>query len=448
MSMLATVAIIGRPNVGKSTLFNRLAGKKLALVSASPGVTRDLREATVDLGFTSFCIIDTAGLEESKPTSLKGRMREQTQTAMRSATLILIVVDGRNGITPMDYHYGELVRRSGKDAILVVNKAESRAAESSLIDAYSFGFGDPIAISAEHGDGITDLLRKIESTIRHRNGHAEVYREKSDAINLAIAGRPNTGKSTLFNALVGESRALTGPDPGVTHDSIHVDWQYKDRHLRLIDTAGLRRRTRIADQIEGLASADTLQAIRYSNIAILMLDAANPVSRQDLAIAEHIASEGRGLVICANKWDLVSKQLNAIGTLTKQIQKSLPQVRGVPIVTCSAIVGNGIEELMLSVFEIYEQWTRRLPTAALNRWLEAAVTRHPPPLSNGKAVKLRYISQYASRPPRFILFTNRPKSISASYTRYLVNDLRNTFDFFGVPIRLSMRAGKNPYVKR
>ena len=445
--MRATVTIVGRPNVGKSTLFNRLVGKRLAIVDSRAGVTRDRREGLVHYGNLNFKLVDTAGLEESKPTTLERRMRHQTETAIYDADLVLVVVDGRTGLTPMDRHYNDLVRSNGKHALLVVNKAEGLAGEDTRLEGYSLGIDNPVALSAEHGDGVTDLLDRISEILGANHSVPSASGESNDAIHLAVVGRPNTGKSTLFNALIGENRALTGPEPGVTHDSIHVDWRYKNQTLRLVDTAGLRRRAHITDQIEKLSFEDSIQTIRFSNIAILMLDATEPIARQDLTIAKHVASEGRALVICANKWDQVTDQRTTQGALTDQIQTSLPQLRGVPLVTCSALTGVGVDPLMAAVFTVYKQWTRYLPTAALNRWLYAVTAHHPPPLDKGRPVKLRYITQFATRPPRFTLFANRPRSIPDSYLRYLVNELRSGFSLTGVPIRLLTRAGKNPYTK-
>ena len=445
--MRATVTIVGRPNVGKSTLFNRLVGKRLAIVDSRAGVTRDRREGLVHYGNLNFKLVDTAGLEESKPTTLERRIRNQTEAAIHDADLVLVVIDGRTGLTPMDRHYNDLVRSSGKNALLVVNKAEASAGEDTRLEAYSLGVDNPVALSAEHGDGITDLLDRISEILSAGDGTPTASGETNEVIHLAVVGRPNTGKSTLFNALIGENRALTGPEPGVTHDSVHVDWRYRDRALRLVDTAGLRRRAHITDQIEKLSFEDSMQTIRFSNVAILMLDATEPVSRQDLTIAKHVASEGRALVICANKWDQVIAQHTTHEALTDQIRTSLPQLRGLPLVPCSALTGIGVDPLMAAVFTVYEQWTRHLPTAALNRWLHAVVTHHPPPLDKGRPVKLRYITQFASRPPRFTLFANRPRGIPDSYLRYLVNELRSGFNLTGVPIRLLTRAGKNPYTK-
>ena len=443
--MPATVAIVGRPNVGKSTLFNRLIGKKIALVDARPGVTRDRREAMVDYGYVSFKLVDTAGLEEPTSSSLGGRIRSQTQTAIYDASLVLVVVDGRDGLTPIDQHYNDMVRRSGKNALVVINKSEGFAGESARLEAYSLGFDDPIALSAEHGDGITDLLDRIAELLGQNDVETARSEDANNAISLAIVGRPNTGKSTLFNTLLGENRVITGPEPGVTHDSVHVDWNYNKRRVRLVDTAGLRRRPRVTDPIEKLSSEDSLQAIRFSSVGILLLDATRPIARQDLTIAEHIASEGRALVICANKWDKVNRKKAVNDALVQQMDRALPQLGTIPLVTCSALHGHGIEALMEAVFSAYEQWGRHLSTAALNRWLEAAVGRHPPPLHNGRLIKLRYITQFAIRPPRFTLFANRPKAIPDTYLRYLVNELRTSFDLEGVPIRLLTRAGQNPY---
>ena len=445
--MRATVTIVGRPNVGKSTLFNRLVGKRIAIVDSRAGVTRDRREGLVNYGNLNFNLVDTAGLEESKPATLERRMRDQTETAIHDADLVLVVIDGRTGLTPMDRHYNDLVRSSGKNALLVVNKAEALAGEDTRLEAYSLGIDDPVALSAEHGDGVTDLLDRISEIIGAKDVIPTTSGEPNEAIHIAVVGRPNTGKSTLFNALIGENRALTGPEPGVTHDSIHVDWRYGGRTLRLVDTAGLRRRAHITDQIEKLSFDDSMQTIRFSNVAILMLDATEQIARQDLTIAKHVETEGRALVICANKWDQVVDRRKTQKALTHQIQTSLPQLRGVPLVTCSALTGIGIDPLMAAVFSVYKEWIRHLPTAALNRWLDAVTAHHPPPLDKGRPVKLRYITQFATRPPRFTLFANRPRGIPDSYVRYLVNELRSGFNLTGVPIRLLTRAGKNPYKK-
>ena len=445
--MRATVTIVGRPNVGKSTLFNRLVGKRLALVDSRAGVTRDRREGLVHYGNLSFKLVDTAGLEETKPNTLERRMREQTEAAIHNADLVLVIIDARTGLTPMDHYYNDLVRSSGKNALLVVNKAENLAGEEARLEAYALGIDNPVALSAEHGDGITDLLDQISLVLSTSDITPIDAGDADKTIHLAIVGRPNTGKSTLFNALIGENRALTGPEPGVTHDSVHIDWRYRDQNLRLVDTAGLRRRAQVTDQIEKLSFEDSMQTIRFSNVAILMLDSTEPIARQDLTIAKHIATEGRALVICANKWDQIADEGTTQKELKDQIRTSLPQLRGVPLVTCSALTGVGIDSLMAAVFGIYKQWIRHLPTAALNRWLKAVAAHHPPPLDKGRPVKLRYITQFATRPPRFTLFANRPRGIPDSYLRYLVNELRSGFELTGVPIRLITRAGKNPYIK-
>ncbi|MDP6351251.1 MAG: ribosome biogenesis GTPase Der [Alphaproteobacteria bacterium] len=443
--MPAVVAIVGRPNVGKSTLFNRLVGRRTALVDAQPGVTRDRREGMARLGPLSFTVVDTAGLEDADADSLRGRMRGQAETAVAASDLVLMVVDGRAGVTPLDRYFADLVRRSGVPVLVVVNKAEGDAASAGTLEAFALGLGDPVAISAQHGEGMSDLHDAVAGALAGLNLAADGESDDS-SLRLAIIGRPNTGKSTLLNRLVGEARVLTGPEPGVTRDSIAVDWTYRGRPIQLIDTAGLRRRARVTERLEKLSVGDTLATIRRTHVAALTIDATVGIDRQDLVIANRVIDEGRALVIVANKWDLVADEAGLRRVLGRRIEAGLPQVRALPVVSCSGLTGAGVARLMAAVLESHEVWNRRLATAALNQWLEAAIAHHPPPLAAGRQIKIRYITQVASRPPRFALFANRPDAVPESYRRYLVNELRADFDLPGTPIRLLLRAGKNPYV--
>ena len=452
--MAATVVIVGRPNVGKSTLFNRLTRRRQALVDDTPGVTRDWREGEARLGALSFTVIDTAGLDEATGGGLEARIRAQTEIAIGRADLVLMMIDGRAGVTPLDRHFADLVRRSGAPVVIVVNKAEGHAADAGLSEAYALGLGEPVAISAEHADGMSDLHDSISLALGDGTESADGERQ-APALRLAIIGRPNTGKSTLLNRLVGDQRVLTGPEPGVTRDAIAVDWSHGGRPVQLVDTAGMRRRARITDRVEKLSVADALRAVRFAHVAVLVVDASvplpagsgGPLDKQDLTVANLVIDEGRALVVAANKWDLVADTAHAKRAMRDQIEAALPQVRGLSFTALSALRGDGIDALMRAVFAADEIWNKRLPTASLNRWLEDAVARHPPPLAQGRHVKLRYMAQVSARPPRFALFVNRPRALSDSYQRYLVNGLRETFDLPGVPIRLLLRAGRNPYVK-
>jgi GTP-binding protein len=452
--MAATVVIVGRPNVGKSTLFNRLTRRRQALVDDTPGVTRDWREGEARLGALSFTVIDTAGLDEATGDGLQARIRAQTEIAIGRADLVLMMIDGRAGVTPLDRHFADLVRRSDAPIVIVVNKAEGHAADAGFSEAYALGLGEPVAISAEHADGMSELHDSISLALGGGMESADGERQ-GPALRLAIVGRPNTGKSTLLNRLVGDQRVLTGPEPGVTRDAIAVDWSHDGRPVQLVDTAGMRRRARITDKVEKLSVADALRAVRFAHVAVLVIDASvplpagtdGPLDKQDLNVANLIIDEGRALVVAANKWDMVTDTAHAKRALRDQIEAALPQVRGLSFVTLSALRGDGIDAMMRAVFAADEIWNKRLPTAALNRWLEDAVARHPPPLAQGRHVKLRYMAQVSARPPRFALFVNRPRALSDSYQRYLVNGLRETFDLPGVPIRLLLRAGRNPYVK-
>lgn len=448
--MTLTVAIIGRPNVGKSTLFNRLVGRRIALVDDTPGVTRDRREGDGRIAGLSFRVIDTAGLEDKTDDSLEARMRAQTEQALDDADLIFLMIDARAGLTPMDEYFADWVRHRDKPVVLIANKCESTAGDAGVYDSYRLGLGDPVAISAEHGDGIADLFNVVRS-------HAEMQQDDEDddataegvPLQLAIIGRPNTGKSTLVNRLIGEDRLLTGPEAGITRDSITVDWEYRGKPLRLVDTAGMRRRARVDDKLEKLSVMDTQRTIRFANVAVLMLDATVMLEKQDLTIARQVIDEGRALIIAANKWDSVDKRDEALRSLRDRLQTSMPQVRGIPVVTISALNGQNLDELMKAVFSIYEVWNRRVSTARLNSWLNLMLEAHPPPLTGlGRRLRLRYMTQVKSRPPTFAVFGSRTEELPESYRRYLVNGLRTDFDLDGVPIRLQLRSGKNPYAPK
>jgi GTP-binding protein len=446
-----TVAIVGRPNVGKSTLFNRLIGRRLALVDDQPGLTRDRREADTDLGGCQVTLIDTAGLEPGD-TGLTPRMRQQTQAAIAQADLVLFLIDARDGVVAADEIFAELVREAGKQVILAVNKCEGRAAESGLYEAYSLGLGEPLAISAEHDIGIGELAEAIERACRESRGGEALGGEAVEAgrphpLRIAIVGRPNVGKSTLVNALLGEERMITGPEAGITRDAVASEHDWDGRSLLLFDTAGLRRKMRVEGKAEELSVGDALKAIRFAEVAVLTLDAEHPFEKQDLQIADLIAQEGRALVFAVNKWDLVRGRERRLAELRATCQRLLPQVKGVALVPVSAKTGHGLGELMQAIFAADALWNRRLPTHALNRWLQASVEAHPPPAVSGRRIKLRYITQAHARPPTFVLFCSRPKALPDSYLRYLVNSLRESFDMPGVPIRVNLRKGDNPYAR-
>lgn len=456
--MRFTVAILGRPNVGKSTLFNRLCGGRQALVDSTPGVTRDRREGEGRLGDLRFTVIDTAGLEEAE-NALVSSMQAQTEFALADADIVLLVIDARAGVTPVDRHFTDWMRKSRAPVVLVANKCESGAGEAGILDGYSLGLGEPVAISAEHGLGMADLYdalaghgapseQAISAGAEAPADDSAIPDDETRPMHLAIIGRPNVGKSTLLNRLVGEERVITGPEPGVTRDAISVGWSWKGREIRLIDTAGMRRRARVQEKLEKLSVSDTLRAIRFAHVAVLVLDAEAMPERQDLIIADHVVEEGRALVIAVNKWDLVKDRGAALQKLRERLEDSLPQVRGVPVITLSALTGAGIERLLPAVFKSYETWNRRLTTAQLNRWLAGILDHHPPPVAKGRRVRLRYITQVKARPPSFVVFASRPDALPESYMRYLVNGLRSTFGLDGVPIRLDARRGKNPYAPK
>lgn len=470
--MKFTVAIIGRPNVGKSTLFNRLVGKRLALVDDTPGVTRDRRDAVGRLGEYKFLIVDTAGLEEGKGDTLSARMRQQTEIAIEDADFSLFMIDARAGVTPLDKHFADILRRGKKPTILVANKSEGKAGRAGAYESYTLGLGDPVPFSAEHGEGLADLsdafeekLRELgidalsgdqeEVTIKSVSIRGEVSEEdellsKQDdglPLQMAIVGRPNVGKSTLINRLLGEERMLTGPEAGLTRDSIGVNYTYEGRELRIFDTAGMRRKSRVQEKLEKLSVADTIRALNFAEVVVLLIDATQPFEKQDLSIASLIVQEGRALVIGLNKYDLLENRQEVMKDIAHKLEHSLPQIKGIPIVPVSALTGRGIEKLMPQIFATYKLWNRRISTAKLNKWLAQTLQYHPAPSVKGRRTKMRYMTQVKTRPPTFAIFTNRPTDVADSYTRYLLNELRWDFDMPGVPIRIMLRKGDNPYKK-
>jgi GTP-binding protein len=445
--MSFTVAIVGRPNVGKSTLFNRLVGKRLALTDDLPGVTRDRRSGAASLGDLQFTIIDTAGLEDSDAKSLTGRMRQQTERAVAEADAAIFLIDARAGLTPLDRHFADWLRKQGTPVILVANKCEGRLPQAGLAEAFALGLGEPIPLSAEHGEGLSDLYDAIREHVP-AEGEAAAAPASEGPLQLAIVGRPNVGKSTLINRLVGEERLLTGPEPGITRDAIAVEWRHRGRPIRLVDTAGMRRRSQVVERLEKLAVDDSLRAVQYAEVVVLVLDAADMLEKQDLAIARHVLEEGRALVIAANKWDAIKDKTDALKKLRARVEASLPQAQGVALVTLSARTGQNLDKLMSAVLDAHETWNRRATTPELNRWLGAAVDAHPPPLVKGRRIKLRYMTQTKTRPPTFQLFGNQLDVLPESYLRYLVNNMRERFDLPGVPVRVVVRKGKNPYVGR
>lgn len=443
------VAIVGRPNVGKSTLFNRLTRRRLALVDKTPGLTRDRREGDAEIDGHSIVVIDTAGLEDAESGSVTERMREQTEAAVLESDHVLFVIDARVGVSPPDQMFAELVRRTGRPVTLLANKCEGQSGQDGLLDAWSLGLGEPVGISAEHGLGIGDVGDALSEAISKAGSDSQAEDDDDErALKVAIVGRPNAGKSTLTNALLGEERMITGPEAGITRDSIESEFTWNGRSIRLWDTAGLRRRARVQQVAEKLSVTDALRAIRFAEVVIVLIDVETPLEKQDLTIAHMVAEEGRALVLAINKWDTVTDRGDTLKRLREEADRLLPQVRGVPVVTLSALAGRGLDRLMKAVLDIYEVWNRRFSTGQLNRFLDDAVAAHTPPAPGGRRIKLRYMTQPNARPPTFVVFCSRPEDLPTSYTRYLVNGLRDVFDLPGVPIRLNLRKGKNPYGKK
>lgn len=449
MPRLPTVAIVGRPNVGKSTLFNRLVGKKLALVDDRPGVTRDRREGEASLVGLEFRVVDTAGYEDEDPHTLPGRMRQQTEAAVRDADVALFLIDGREGLTPMDEEIGRWLRAGKTPVVVVANKAEGNAGESGRLEAFALGLGEPIAISAEHGEGVVDLFEVLRPHVEHEHYETEAEEQEQDAedapLKLAIVGRPNAGKSTLVNRMLGEERMITGPEAGITRDSIKLDWQWQGRPVHLVDTAGLRKRAKVEDKLERLSAADTRRAIDHAEVVVLLLDATRGLEAQDLRIADQVVEEGRALLIALNKWDVAENASSLFNGVKAALEEGLSQLRNVPVLAISAKTGKAVDDVLKVAFELRESWSRRIPTGELNRWFEMAVDANPPPAPGGKRIKLRYITQVKTRPPSFVVFGTRVDQLPDSYRRYLLNSMRRDLKLGPVPMRLTFRAPKNPY---
>jgi GTP-binding protein len=461
--MKPQVIILGRPNVGKSTLFNRLVGKKLALVDDQPGVTRDRRMGDAVLAGLEFTVVDTAGWEDEDEETLPGRMRKQTEVSVEGADAALFVIDARAGLTPLDEEIARWLRTQDIPVVAVANKAEGRAGDTGLFEAFALGFGEPVALSAEHGEGVADLFGALWPLI----GAGEAEREAADRagevaepddlelgpLKLAIVGRPNAGKSTLINRLLGEDRLLTGPEAGITRDSIAVDWMWTDptngeeRPVRLIDTAGMRKRAVVVDKLEKMSVADAKRAVDFAEVVVLLLDATRGLEHQDLKIAAHVLEEGRALMIAINKWDIAENASSLFNGITGALEDGLSQVKGVPVFAVSARTGKGLDQMLKAAFELREAWSKRVPTAALNRWFDDALEANPPPAPKGKRIKLRYITQAGSRPPRFVVFGTRLDMLPASFERYLLNSIRSALGFDGVPLRIVLKSPKNPFSK-
>ncbi len=447
MAKLPTVAIVGRPNVGKSTLFNRLVGKKLALVDDRPGVTRDRREGEAALLGLDFRVIDTAGYEDEDPETLPGRMRAQTTAAVREADAALFLIDARAGVTPLDEEIARWLRSEATPVILAANKAEGRAGESGMLEAYALGLGEPIAISAEHGEGVVDLFEQLRPHVEREEEEEEPEEGAEAVLKLAIVGRPNAGKSTLINRILQQERLITGPEAGITRDSIAIDWEWNGRPVRLIDTAGMRKKAKVEDKLEKLSVADARRAVDFAEVVVLLLDGTRGLEAQDLRIADNVLQEGRALVVAINKWDVAEGPSSLFNGIKAALDEGLSQARGVPLLTVSGMTGKGIDQLLGAAFEVRELWSKRVSTGQLNRWFEEAIERNPPPAPGGKRIKLRYITQVNVRPPSFVIFGTRVDQLPDSYLRYLVNGLRKELGFGAVPVRLQVRASRNPFDK-
>ncbi|MBC7985898.1 MAG: ribosome biogenesis GTPase Der [Sphingomonadaceae bacterium] len=440
------VAIVGRPNVGKSTLFNRLVGKRLALVDDTPGVTRDRREGEASLLGLDFRVIDTAGYEDQDPASLPGRMRAQTERAVAEADVALFMIDSRAGVTPLDEEIVRWLRGSDTPVLVAANKAEGRSGDDGILEAFSLGLGEPIPLSAEHGEGIADLFQSLRPFIERDAWEEEQGEEGAEGpLKLAIVGRPNAGKSTLINTMLGADRLITGPEAGITRDSIAVPWEWRGRPVELIDTAGMRKRANVQDKLEKLSVADGLRAVDFAEVVVLLLDATRGLEAQDLRIADRVIEEGRALVIAINKWDVADDASRLFQGIRTALDEGLAQVRGVPLLTVSAITGKGIDALIEAAFATREAWSRRVSTGELNRWFRDAIDKNPPPAPKGRRIKLRYLTQAKTRPPGFVVFGTRVDQLPESYRRYIVNGIRRDLGFEGIPIRLTLRAPKNPF---
>lgn len=445
-----TLAIVGRPNVGKSTLFNRLTGRRQALVSPMPGMTRDRKRASANLAGLEFDLLDTAGLEESAEGSLQARMMQQTETAIAEADAVMLLLDGKSGLTPQDHQFANLLRRQQKPILIVVNKCEGRTSHMEALEAHELGLGEPVSISAEHGEGMADLYSLLAPLIEVKEAETPEAHD-TDApqpIRVAIIGRPNAGKSTLINRILGEERLLTGPEAGITRDAIALETEFLGQPICLIDTAGMRRRANVSAREEKLSVQDSTRSLKEAQVVVLLLDATGALEKQDLTLAALAAREGRAIVLGINKWDLVKDKPTYSKHLQARLEHLLPDIRELPVVMLSALNGSGLKELQKAVLKIYDIWNRRVPTSGLNRWLEAATAQHPPPMVQGRRIRLRYITQNSTRPPTFILFCSKADQLPDSYSRYLINSLRAAFDLPGTPIRLKIRQGKNPYANK
>ena len=445
--MSFTVAIVGRPNVGKSTLFNRLVGAGRALVDPTPGVTRDRISGQARLGHLRFTAVDTAGLDEGPPESLEGRLRQQTAAALAEADVALMLIDAKSGLTALDRHFARWLRRADTPVILVANKCEGMAAESLASEAWGLGLGPPVPLSAQNGEGLADLAEALSAQMPAAAADAPGAQPEDRILRMAIVGRPNVGKSSLINRLIAEERLLTGPEPGLTRDAVAVAWQWRGRRIELVDTAGLRRRARIEPgALEQLSSRSALAALRQAEVVVLMVDASAPLEQQDVTIANRAAEAGRALVVAANKWDLVEEPQAALALLRERLESRLPHLKGIACLPISVRIGKNLDRLLPLVIEAHERWSTRIATAPLNRWLAEATAAHPPPMAKGRRVKIRYATQVSTRPPTFVLFVSQAGALPETYLRYLTNSLREAFDLPGVPLRLRPRTGKNPYV--